>query len=168
MNPTYTEVKWKRGSVFKADPAQALKEIESLNLKYNGFAPDGALVKHAKSKRSVLHHEFEWDDSVAGHKYRLQTEKKIKRSLVVVTDHMVDKESNPIEVRVFTSALVSDEDNTPRRVYMNTFDMLEDPYGRQQLLEQAKQELEQFKRKYEMLSELSSVMKPIELFISEY
>jgi hypothetical protein len=56
MNPTYTEVKWKRGSVFKADPAQALKEIEALNLKYNGFAPDGALVKHAKSKRSVLHH----------------------------------------------------------------------------------------------------------------
>ena len=63
---------------------------------------------------------------------------------------------------------MSDEDNVPRRVYMNTFDMLEDPYGRQQLLEQAKQELEQFKRKYEMLSELSSVMKPIELFISEY
>ena len=82
MNPTYTEVKWKRGSVFKADPAQALKEIEALNLKYNGFAPDGALVEHAKSKRSVLHHEFEWDDSIAGYKYRLQTEKKIKRSLV--------------------------------------------------------------------------------------
>ena len=86
MKPVYTEVKWRKGSFFKADANAALKEIEALNNCHGGYAPDGSLVEHARSPKSVLHNDFEWDDSVAGNKYRLNTEKKIKRSLVVVTE----------------------------------------------------------------------------------
>ena len=86
MTPVYTEVKWRKGSIFKADAKAALKEIEALNKRHGGFAPDGSLVEHARNPKSVLHNEFEWDDEVASNKFRLITEKNIKRSLVVVTE----------------------------------------------------------------------------------
>lgn len=38
MNPRYTEVKWKTGSVFKADPDLALYEIEQLDEANGGKA----------------------------------------------------------------------------------------------------------------------------------
>ena len=48
-----TTVAWAKGSVFKADPNLALKEIESRNAEWAGAAPVGKLVDHARSPDSV-------------------------------------------------------------------------------------------------------------------
>ena len=166
MKPVYTEVKWRKGSFFKADAKAALKEIEALNKRHGGYAPDGSLVEHARSPKSVLHNDFEWDDSVAGNKYRLNTEKKIKRSLVVVTDGLNNGQSEPTEIRLFQRAKI-ECGGKPQRIWLNTFDMLKDPEGRQQLVDNAKKELEAFTNKYKALSELSDVLEPIDLFLKQ-
>ena len=166
MKPVYTEVKWRKGSFFKADAKAALKEIEALNKRHGGYAPDGSLVEHARSPKSVLHNDFEWDDSVAGNKYRLNTEKKIKRSLVVVTDGLNNGQSEPTEIRLFQRAKI-ECGGKPQRIWLNTFDMLKDPEGRQQLVDNAKKELEAFTHKYKALSELSDVLEPISLFLKK-
>ena len=165
MNPRYTEVKWKTGSVFKADPDLALYEIEQLDEANGGKAPDGALVEHAKNPKSVLHNEFEWDDSIAGYKYRLETERKIKRSFVVVREDITAQNDNPFEIRVFQRATIQSENDAPRRIWWNTFDMLKDPCGREQLLGNARKELNQFRNKYQALTELSDILNPIEEFL---
>ena len=167
MNPRYMKVQWKRGSIFKADPDLALAEIENLNARHNGSAPDGALVTHAMNPESVLHKEFEWDDAIAGKKYRLATEKKIKRSLVVVDQQPNNNNAEPVEIRVFQRAVVRDSEDKSHRIWMNTFDMLADPEGRAQLLAQARKELQQFSTKYEAITELSEVLNPIERFLNE-
>ena len=163
----YHQVKWRKGSVFKADPEAALTEIEKLNAEHNGSAPDGLLVEHARNPQSVLHDDFEWDDAVAGFKYRLETERKIKRSLVVVSDKFTDHNEEPVEIRVFQRAEVRDQDDMVHRIWMNTFDMMKDACGRQQLLTQAKKELSQFSNKYQALAELSEVLEPIESFLAK-
>ena len=166
MKPVYTEVKWRKGSFFKADAKAALKEIEALNKCHGGYAPDGSLVEHARSPKSVLHNDFEWDDSVAGNKYRLNTEKKIKRSLVVVTEKLNEDQIEPTEIRLFQRAKI-ECGGKPQRIWLNTFDMLKDPEGRQQLVDNAKKELEAFTHKYKALSELSDVLEPINLFLKK-
>jgi hypothetical protein len=45
--------------------------------------------------------------------------------------------------------------------------MLKDPEGRQQLVDNAKKELEAFTNKYKALSELSDVLEPIDLFLKQ-
>ena len=166
MNPVYTEVKWRKGSIFKADAKAALKEIEALNKRHGGFAPDGSLVEHARDPKSVLHNEFEWDDEVASNKFRLITEKNIKRSLVVVTEKLNDGQAEPTEIRLFQRAKVECK-GKPQRIWLNTFDMMKDPHGRQQLVDNAKKELEAFTNKYKSLTELSDVLEPIDLFLKK-
>ena len=166
MKPVYTEVKWRKGSFFKADANAALKEIEALNKRHGGYAPDGSLVEHARNPKSVLHNEFEWDDEVASNKFRLITEKNIKRSLVVVTEKLNDGQAEPTEIRLFQRAKVECK-GKPQRIWLNTFDMMKDPHGRQQLVDNAKKELEAFTNKYKSLTELSDVLEPINLFLKK-
>ena len=166
MNPVYTEVKWRKGSIFKADAKAALKEIEALNKRHGGVAPDGSLVEHARNPKSVLHNEFEWDDEVASNKFRLITEKNIKRSLVVVTEKLNDGQAEPTEIRLFQRAKVECK-GKPQRIWFNTFDIMKDPHGRQQLVDNAKKELEAFTNKYKSLTELSDVLEPIDLFLKK-
>ena len=166
MNPVYTEVKWRKGSVFKADAKAALKEIEALNKRHGGHAPDGSLVEHARNPKSVLHNDFEWDDAVAGDKYRLNTEKKIKRSLVVVTEKLNDDQVEPTEIRLFQRVNVECNDES-KPLWLNTFDMLKDPEGRKIIIETARKELNAFRNKYKSLTELSDVLEPINLFLKK-
>ena len=156
-----TVVEWAKGSVFKADPNLALKEIESLNAEWGGAAPVGKLVDHARSPDSVLHDEFEWDDSIAAAQQRVETEKRIKRSLVYVCTQDVPKEYEPKRLRVFTSVAHKNDAGKTVRSYVSTVEAMKDPEYRAQILSTAKRELQQFVNKYDQLSELASVLDPI-------
>ena len=164
MNPVYSTVAWKQGTVFKTDARTAFQEVERLNAQFGGSAPDGALVTASKPITAPLHNEFEWSNAKAGKMYRLDQEKKIKRSLVVISESSVDDHRAPIEIRLYQRTKIQDNGNS-RRVYMNTFEMLEDPEGREQLLAQALRDLEIFQNRYRVLTELSGVLEPIQIFL---
>ena len=154
-------VEWKIGSVFKADPTLALREVQKVNNDYGGEPPDGALVEHARDVNSVLHNDFEWDDTIAAHKQRVETEKKIKRSLVYVCRRESDQPEEAKGVRVFSSVKRTDEDGYTTRFYLNTVDAMKDPVYREQIIANAQRELQQFHNKYHSLLELADVLDPI-------
>ena len=154
-------VEWKIGSVFKAAPTLALREDQKVNNDYGGEPPDGALVEHARDVNSVLHHDFEWDDTIAAHKQRVETEKKIKRSLVYVCRRESDQPEEAKVVRVFSSVKRTDEDGYTTRFYLNTVDAMKDPVYREQIIANAQRELQQFHNKYHSLLELADVLDPI-------
>jgi hypothetical protein len=85
--------------------------------------------------------------------------------LVVVREDITDQNDNPIEIRVFQRATLQSENDAPRRIWWNTFDMIKDPCGREQLLGNARKELNQFRNKYQALTELSDILNPIEEFL---
>ena len=154
-------VEWKIGSVFKADPTLALREVQKVNNDYGGEPPDGALVEHARDVNSVLHNDFEWDDTIAAHKQRVEAEKKIKRSLVYVCRRESDQPEEAKIVRVFSNVKRTDEDGYTTRFYLNTVDAMKDPVYREQIIANAQRELQQFHNKYHSLLELADVLDPI-------
>jgi len=158
-------IDWKKGSTFKVDPRRAYDEIERVNGLFGGFAPDGQLVEASKNPDAVLHSLFDWNDSSAAQKYRLNTEKRIKRSLVAVY-RSTQQVPQPQPVRVYPRARVlAPDDKTSQRLWVSTFAMLQDPEGRGQLLENARRDLQIFADKYRQLDELSSVLDPIDALL---
>jgi predicted house-cleaning noncanonical NTP pyrophosphatase (MazG superfamily) len=71
----------------------------------------------------------------------------------------------PKTVRVFTNVKTTNEKGKVVRSYLNTIDAMKDPEYREQILEQAKRELNQFITKYESLSELADVLNPIKDYL---
>ena len=157
------EVAWRKGARFRSDPAQVLEAIEELNVVHGGYAPDGSLVEVARDPQNFLHSDFEWNDTVAGAKYRLMTEKSMKRNLMFVS-HSPVPDTPPKTIRVLQRTTI-DTPQGAQKVWMSTVDMIADPEGRKKILRTAKRELDSFVRKYEDLSELADILSPIKKFL---
>ena len=163
MSLPNADVAWRKGVRFRSDPAQVLEVIEELNVAHGGYAPDGALVEVARDPQNFLHSDFEWNDSVAGEKYRLMTEKSMKRNLVFIS-HSPVPDAPPKTIRVLQRTTI-DTPQGSQKVWMSTVDMLADPEGRDKILKTAKRELDSFVKKYEDLSELADILSPIKKFL---
>ena len=139
------EVKWRIEGIYKADAQKVANEIGD-----NRISPQELLEK-ARDVNSELHKCFEWNDSIAAEKYRLQQARGVLINLVYK-----EKESKVEPVRMF-------QITTQKNVYQPTVQFLvqEDEY--QNLLKRAKSELESFKKRYHTLSELQEVFEAIEL-----
>lgn len=61
------------------------EELERIRLKTGRLTPD-VVVKEARLKKSPIHAAFEWDDTLAGEKYRLHQARNIIRAVRVVTE----------------------------------------------------------------------------------
>ena len=66
--------------------AKRLAEIAGRN---NGSLTPDLVVEDAKDTSSPLHELFEWDDGVAGHKYRIEQARQVITSVrvVITTEH---------------------------------------------------------------------------------
>ena len=137
------KVEWRIDGIYKADAQKVADEIGN-----DRISPAEVLEK-ARDVNSELHKCFEWNDSIAAEKYRLQQARGILINLVYK-----EKESNAEPVRTF-------QITSQRNVYQPTVSFLvqEDEY--QNLLKRAKSELESFKKRYHTLSELQEVFEAI-------
>ena len=139
------KVEWRIDGIYKADAQKVADEIGN-----DRISPAEVLEK-ARDVNSELHKCFEWNDSIAAEKYRLQQARGILINLVYK-----EKESNAEPVRTF-------QITSQRNVYQPTVSFLvqEDEY--QNLLKRAKSELESFKKRYHTLSELQEEFEAIAL-----
>jgi hypothetical protein len=66
--------------------AKRLAEIAGRN---NGSLTPDLVVKDAEDSSSPLHELFEWDDGIAGHKYRIEQARQVITSVrvVITTEH---------------------------------------------------------------------------------
>lgn len=141
-------VDWKVKGLMKADAEKVDQEIKSIN---GGEAtPEEILSFAEKHPDSELYKCFEWDDTKAAREYRLQQARKVIMLLVRVS---ADKEKPVIREYQITSK---------KNTYQPTREFLvrQDEY--EILLKRALNELQAFKKKYEMLSELEDVFKAID------
>lgn len=138
------EAQWRIEGIFKANAQKVANEIGGQKI-----TPSEILEK-AKDKNSELHKCFEWDDTIAAEKYRLQQASTILRMLVYKP-----KEEGETPVRVFQ--ITSEKSHyQPTKQFL----VQEDEY--QALLKRALNELEAFKKRYHTLTELQSVFEAIE------
>jgi hypothetical protein len=117
--------------------------------KRDGTLQAEAVVAFAKNKRTALHSAFEWDDRKASHEYRLIQARKLIVSVTILMD------GNPEPVQAFVS--LKEDRQKVGGGYRSTARVLTNRELRAALLEQALQEFEHFRRKYQDLQELASV-----------
>lgn len=135
-------------STYKQDANMVAQYIGTLG---NDFTMHD-IVEMARPRGHYMHDMFEWNNSIAGEKYREEQARKIVRLLVVYNDEK--QEVTP--VRVFYSNPDKPKVFTPTTVIIRN----EDNY--QKLLKTALAELQAFRRKYASLSELSGVFDAID------
>lgn len=137
-------VTWKKGfGFFKADAQKVYDEITAIG---ESVTP-AEIVDRARDENSELHKCFEWDDRIAGEKYREQQAGYVLRMLVIKEE--VPPTDRP-EVRVLQ---VTEPGQGYKRVELIV--QKEDEY--KALLARAYAELRAFKAKYSMLTELQEI-----------
>ena len=138
-------VTWRIQGYYKADAKKVAEEIG-----FGKFTPMEVLEK-AKDETTELHKCFEWNDSIAAEKYRLEQAKNIIRMLVYEKE---TKEQAVVRYYAKTET---------KHVYQPTKQFLvqEDEY--QGLLRRALAELEAFKNKYHTLTELENIFEAMEM-----
>lgn len=136
---------WKMESFYKANANEAYKEISKLK----EITPQN-VVDLARDEKSVIHNDFEWDDKIAGEKYRLHQAGDMIRSFV-----FEPKKADEAPTRVL-------QITTEKSVYQPVKFFLKNEDEYQSLLKRAKAELESFRRRYSTLTELESVFNAID------
>ncbi len=129
---TKKKYKARKGSKFQKKDAQVIGEtIEKLKEK-KGYVKTEDIVESARIKKSPLHKYFEWDNSKAAQKYRLQQARGMISSVVEVI--VVSEEK--VEQRSFFSVTAKTNGNS-EKVYVTLKDAVETTDYRKQLLNQA-------------------------------
>jgi hypothetical protein len=143
---------FKEGAHLKGDAQAVGERLEAIRSKA-GLTPD-AVVADAAEPKSVLHPLFDWNDTTAAHKWRLEQASYIIRSVTVTTEQDEPEER---QFRAFVPVTVDGH-----RSYEATMTALADEDMRKQVLSQAYGELGAVARKYRELKELTEVVGAID------
>ena len=153
----------RNGFRVKGDPVDIYNALETIR-KQTGTNSLGAedILNAAANPSNPLHEEFEWDDSIAAREHRLGQARYLIRSIEVTYE--ITPPGKAKEVRIVTTSAYSN----PRKRgpsggedYLLTVDVVDDKDRREELLEEALRDIERFKQKYNILTELSELMDNI-------
>ena len=154
---------WVYDGKYKADPEAAYAEIQTLE----AITPQN-VVDLARSADSVIHDDFEWDDEIAGEKYRVIQASAMIRSFVLVRDEepIQPEQSNGTEFSIEephpVGKLRALHSTSEPHEYKPCEYFIENKDEYQILLDKAIAELEAFKRRYAMIAELEDVFNAID------
>jgi hypothetical protein len=126
-----------------------VNELSRLAGENGGVLLPQQVVQAASDVQSPLHNYFEWDDTKAAARFRLDQ----ARQLIRVAVTFIGNDQQQIPTRVFVS--LSGDRNAGG--YRPTVAVLSDDAMRAQLLEDAYDDMMRFRRKYQELSELAAI-----------
>lgn len=130
---------------------EIIKEELKRILDRDGVLKPKIVVDEARDESSVLHEMFDWDDSSAAEKYRLNQAMHIITSVTVTYK---DK-----EVDVYYNVQL---ETVEQSGYYTGEQIMSDKDKYQEVLRMAIVELKYFEKKYEMIKELKKVFKEIQ------
>lgn len=134
------------------DWKEALLAIEKKNKMLNAYD----VVEEARDENSPLHSKFEWDNTIAGQKWRIHQARNLINVYYTTIDTNIG-ETDPC--RVFVSLK---DDRYNEGGYRTMVSVMNDVELRTKLLNDAKEELTSFKLKYNQLKELALVFEAID------
>lgn len=135
------------GRLSKQD-AQLFGSFLESNFPDGIFTPED-VVKLARPKTSPIHEFFEWDDTVAAARWRIQQARQLISSIVV---HIEDQ-----DVKAFHSVVVNEH-----RGYMPVNQAMKAPDIWEQVISDALDDLNGWRIRYEKYKEFAPVIKAID------
>lgn len=134
-------------AIYNADAQKVAEEIMSIGPE----AKPCQIVEKARDKATELHKCFDWDDTIAAEKWRIQQARHVTSCLVIRREEV--RENVP-EIRFFHK---NDNDGYKAATFIFTH---KDEH--EKLLQAAYADLQAFKRKYESLQELDYILSLIQ------
>lgn len=129
-----------------------IRELKRIAKRNNGVLQAEDVVKEAEQKHNVLHNLFDWNDSIAANKWRLEQARLLIR---VCVTYLGGDKNKPYKVFVSLS-----EDRTRGEGgYRELESVMSNKSYRQILLQDALNEMELFREKFYKLKELANVFK---------
>ena len=125
---------------------ETLERIE----KRDGVVTKEAFLEESRPENSPTHNMFEWDDTVAAEKYRLEQSRMIIADVVVT----VERESKPRKVAGYVNVTLGKHNKAE---YNSIGIAMEDTEKRKAVLSNAFDELKTFENKYSEYQELAGV-----------
>lgn len=123
--------------------------LEQLRMQNEGHLTSENVVEAAKLKHSPLHEFFDWDDSAAAHKFRIQQAGSLISSIVV---EMPETKNEPTALYCNVKKMGAAKSSyIPVRIAMST------PFFRNQIMNEAIRELDTVKKKFGHLRQLDKV-----------
>jgi len=129
-------------------------ELTSLYQQHGELTPQ-IVVDEARQIGAPLHGRFEWDDSVAGEKYRLEQASRLIRAVKI--EFTAPQSEEKRFIRAFSSLYESGEPE--RQGYAPTEEVLENPITRKILLGNMQRDISQLKKRYGHLTEFAEMMR---------
>jgi len=131
---------------------EVIGEVLEVQVKY-GLTAD-SLLKKASKKSSSLYEFFDWDNSSAGEKWRLQQARVLINEIKIIVD---DKEMYAFE-NVNVSII---EKESSSREYKSIVEIINNANYRQQLIQRALFEATYWKNRHSELTELNPIFSLI-------
>ena len=128
------------------------ERLEQIREKHDGRLTPRLVLADARPKGSPLHLAFEWNDTTAAEAYRLDQARYMIRSITIVI------ENAPV-VRAFVSVIQNTDDE---KTYTHIVAAMESPQLREQVVADAKVEMQRWRKRYATLKEFDSVFKAID------
>ena len=125
------------------------KELERIREQYGELKPE-LVVKEAANPNSVLHHCFQWDDSVAAAAYRNEQARNLIKNI------RVEIKTTNISCKVRAFVNVREEKEKPRN-YVPIQSAILNEVAYNDLLQQAKEDMQSFITTYSQIEELNNV-----------
>ncbi|MDB4876470.1 MAG: hypothetical protein JWM41_2916 [Gemmatimonadetes bacterium] len=146
---------WAQGSRIEASAQAVGERIETIRTVNAGSVTPELLVDDAQDEHSPLHPCFEWDDTAAAVKYRLDQARLVLRSITIAV-----AEDRRVPVRAFVA--VVREDGEKGRAYTSVGVAMSSPAMREQLLGSALREIQSWRSRYSRLQELAAVFAAVD------
>lgn len=124
--------------------------------KRTGLITPPIVLADAKNPKSPLHSFFEWDDTKAAEKWRLEQAGYLIRHISIE----VLKNGKQEDVRYFFSVAADNSTTSePKAVYVSLDTILSEPDKRAEVIAYAKRELVNWSERYKQYSELSDIVR---------
>jgi hypothetical protein len=133
------------------------QELDAIAEANDGILKADAVVEFAKNEDTALHSKFEWDDTKAGHQWRLAQ----ARNIIRINVEMIKGSGDDMPVRMFVN-LKDDRYNGDGGGYRRTVDVLTDEERRRQLLKEALADANAWRKRYKHLKELDGVFAALD------
>jgi len=130
--------------------ADLRSELMAIREEYGSLTPHN-VVQAATDPDHPLHTEFEWDNTIAGHKYRLDQARRLIR---VVREPYVDSRGHLGDIRVFHSI-----SRSTGIVYDPVEEIIQDDIATQVLLRSMEREWRQLKTRYDRFEEFRAMIQ---------
>ena len=153
-----------RGSRLSDIQAQRYGErLEVLFEENDGIVTPDIVVDDARKEESPLHEYFDWDDAVAGDKWRKTQAGYLLRSIHVVIKRDDGEEEDTRFTYNVTVTEQDDDEEEPeeRSVYVSVQTVLTDAEKRAQVIERAWKQLKSWQSRWQQYKEFSKVFAAI-------